>query len=729
MNINSFARSAAAATLAIVGMLSAGCDSQFAPGGGGTGYVPTTVVGPVAGIGSITVNGVEFDDMKARYMTESGMQLSANDLRLGMMVEIYGLRNAEADLATADVVTVFPQTAGVVEGVGADLIIVGGLPVRLEPVTIYGDISSPQVGDFVEAYGVYDTTSNQVIATRIDRTTQRQPRFRGVVSAWNSATEQFLLGSRLFSYSGIDLPDGFADGVSLRVSASTLLEDGSRSISNLSLVQDLGGDDGEYVDIVGVIGSVVSNDRILVGEQAVNISDATFTDGAEDELAVGRRIEVEGLLENGVVEAIEIKFLDEFHSIDEELSGNFQVKGRVTEYSSAELFIVRNTRIDATFATDITNGTLTDLGVGVCIQIQGQFVTQQSGSILRAERIEFADDCALSPVVADVAPDQENTEPPAEVDQAPPTVPDPNTGDISFGEIRINGTVSAFASTANFIVASNLVDATTATRFDDGTREQLRNGACVEIRGELWQISSSFVVQAERVRFRDDCDNQSQTAEDDPISGSDSDISDSDNSTSEPGATIVDDDARVTGLIANYSSAQSFSVNNVRIDASSASRFDDGSISNLTNGACVEIRGTTFSTANGIVLIAERVKFESADQCGAQQPAPQQTAPTPAPAPAPTPAPDPQPAPEPESTVIDDDARVTGLIANYSSAQSFSVNNVHIDASSASRFDDGSISNLTNGACVEIRGTTFSTASGIVLIAERVKFEDQDDCE
>ncbi len=62
------------------------------------------------------------------------------------------------------------------------------------------------------------------------------------------------------------------------------------------------------------------------------------------------------------------------------------------------------------------------------------------------------------------------------------------------------------------------------------------------------------------------------------------------------------------GVISDFSSASSFKVDGVPVDASSA-RFEDGTASNLVNGAYVEIKGT--QNASG-VFVATKVEFKSA---------------------------------------------------------------------------------------------------------------------
>lgn len=62
------------------------------------------------------------------------------------------------------------------------------------------------------------------------------------------------------------------------------------------------------------------------------------------------------------------------------------------------------------------------------------------------------------------------------------------------------------------------------------------------------------------------------------------------------------------GVISEFSSASSFKVDGVPVDASSA-KFEDGTASNLVNGAYVEIKGA--QNTNG-VFVATKVEFKSA---------------------------------------------------------------------------------------------------------------------
>ena len=56
---------------------------------GGTGAPPAALAGgPVTGLGSITINGVRFDDASAAIVDQDGRSLSADQLQVGMVCEV-----------------------------------------------------------------------------------------------------------------------------------------------------------------------------------------------------------------------------------------------------------------------------------------------------------------------------------------------------------------------------------------------------------------------------------------------------------------------------------------------------------------------------------------------------------------------------------------------------------------------------------------------------------------
>ena len=99
-------RHALAAPAAALLAASLGPALLAACGGGGDGGTPiggggvtpqSLMIGPIAGLGSIIVNGVRFDDSTAQVSNdEDGSGHPSRDLKLGMMVEVESSRINDA---------------------------------------------------------------------------------------------------------------------------------------------------------------------------------------------------------------------------------------------------------------------------------------------------------------------------------------------------------------------------------------------------------------------------------------------------------------------------------------------------------------------------------------------------------------------------------------------------------------------------------------------------------
>jgi hypothetical protein len=143
-------------------------------------------------------------------------------------------------------------------------------------------------------------------------------------------------------------------------------------------------------------------------------------------------------------------------------------------------------------------------------------------------------------------------------------------------------------------------------------------------------------------------------------------------------------EAELEGTVTAFTSATSFSVNGVAVDASKAT-FPNGNAA-LKLGARVEVKG---STVNG-VLVAAQVKVEN------------------------------------EVDVENQEFELHGPVTNLNTiGKTFVVRGVTISFAGSVRFDDGDAAKLLtiNGgsATVEVRGTFNAAANSVT--ATRIKFE------
>ncbi len=387
-----------AVTLGITLAMSAcgGSSNSAFPGGGGTGdEVPVIAIGPISGFGSVIVNGIPYNDSAAILQTELGNPISSSDLRLGMMVEVRG--ESFTTWGVADIVTTFSELKGVVEDVSVNGITVNGVRVALVDTTVYYEASSLAVGDQVEVYGVFDASRKTVVATRVERKVLANYKLRGVVSALDKDNEQFSIGSIRVSYNGLELPTNMINGVTARVYSNEAPGNGIWPVIDVRLANS-SGSSGDRIEVEGIVSALmndtISGQSFMINGFIVDATDAIYADGVAGDLAVGRRVEVKGVIVNDRLIAESIEFEDSMSSSSgEDIDESFRVTGLISRFNSIADFTVRGVVVDASQALRFDDGSVSDLSLGACVEIRGGLATGSAGSALLASRIKFEDEC------------------------------------------------------------------------------------------------------------------------------------------------------------------------------------------------------------------------------------------------------------------------------------------------------------------------------------------------
>lgn len=209
----------------------------------------------------------------------------------------------------------------------------------------------------------------------------------------------------------------------------------------------------------------------------------------------------------------------------------------------------------------------------------------------------------------------------------------------------IEGTVTDFISVANFQVRGQRVDATNA-HFTGGSAAALANGRSVRLTGMI----SGSVYAAVSVEFTD---------------------------TMPPEAERL----AVDGLVSDFVSPASFKVNGRAVTTISSTVFSGGSVGDLANGRHVAAEGVVM----GGVLNAATLTIY-----------PVQQVPT---------------------------VTTAGLIANFVSPASFTVNGQAVSASASTAYVSGTAASLANGVSVVVTGTI---SSG-VLAATSIEIKPRED--
>jgi len=165
--------------------------------------------------------------------------------------------------------------------------------------------------------------------------------------------------------------------------------------------------------------------------------------------------------------------------------------------------------------------------------------------------------------------------------------PDPN----QTGRVELKGTIAGLSGqcpSISFNVSGSPVTTGTATKFEDGACNTLKNGDEVEVEGVR---QPNNVVMAERVEKKNDDDDDDN---DDDHRGGDDDHH----------AGEVELKGAIAGLGGGCPSI-TFMVSGSTVSTSASTRFDDGACASLKNGDRVEVKGVRQPTN---VVAASRVE-------------------------------------------------------------------------------------------------------------------------
>jgi translation initiation factor IF-1 len=211
-----------------------------------------------------------------------------------------------------------------------------------------------------------------------------------------------------------------------------------------------GDSDEREAEIEGKISEFTSAQSFKIGEQVIVTNEQTeFKHGTASDLALDVGVEVEGEINNdGALVAKKVEFAEQ----DE-----FEVEGKVTEFTSNTDFAIGEQKITTTTDTEFKNGSAAMLQLGVELEVEG---TLNENQVLVAKKVEFE-----------------------EVD-----------------EVEVEGEVTQFTSLTDFVVDGKTITTNANTRFVKGKAVDLKQGAKVEVKGFY---NESSVLVATKVKFED----------------------------------------------------------------------------------------------------------------------------------------------------------------------------------------------------------------------------------
>ncbi len=289
---------------------------------GGSGFISS---GSVTGFGSIFVNGVEFETNSASFDIE-GVSGSQDDLVVGMRVKVSGTVNPDGVTGTATRVEFEDQLEGPISSActeDADLenktCAILGVPVIFNAVdTVFvgagASYNTLSQNDEYQISGFFDDAGNLRATAAVKKgvfVMGNQVEAKGIISNLVANTFTLSIGNTTLSIdaNNADLsqaPGGLADGQFVEVKGNLTNATDTTFTATLVKLEDNNLDEGAEVEIEGIITRFADTSDFDVDGQAVNANSAVTTP-ANLALHSGMKVEVEGAISNGVLNASKLQ--------------------------------------------------------------------------------------------------------------------------------------------------------------------------------------------------------------------------------------------------------------------------------------------------------------------------------------------------------------------------------------------------------------------------------------
>lgn len=309
----------------ILAMISCGPSVDLTGVGiGGNADTNGTGIGPVAGFGSVIVNGVKYDDAGidgTSFFDDHGRTKA--ELGAGMMIKITAAGvNDVSGTGTATKIEVLRHVDGPLDDNGVTLatnrMMVMGQTVVVDTTTVFDNVVVGSLIDLaaldnlakagmrpeLEIHGIADDTGT-IHATFIHKgfdnvVTGRDVQVKGTVANDNAAGKTFTLGTSTVSYA--TRPAGLGNDVFVEVMGTFRTTDNTVLATTVTVEDPAAGQaTGDLVKAEGYVKRIVTAGAQFElvcadGLQLIHWStgSATFKDGTATDLLVGARVEVEG---------------------------------------------------------------------------------------------------------------------------------------------------------------------------------------------------------------------------------------------------------------------------------------------------------------------------------------------------------------------------------------------------------------------------------------------------
>jgi len=289
--------------------------SNNSGGIGGTGVV----YGPIQGFGSIFVNDLEIDIATAGITTD-GSTVDESALKLGMVVKVEGTFDPNNLTGTATAVTYKDNLEGPITSLNP--LVVLGQTIIISSTTNFENnlkIGDLAVGNVIEVSGLIDSAGN-IQATHVEKkfdvfnTGSTVIEVKGTIQNLDAINGTFKINNLDIDYltAGATIPQaGLTEGQYVEAKGMSFDISGKLIATSID-IEDEGigseaGHDGDYVELKGFVTSILPLNQFKLDNQVVETSTATrYEGGTSNDIQVGTRLEVQGTIANGILDAQKI---------------------------------------------------------------------------------------------------------------------------------------------------------------------------------------------------------------------------------------------------------------------------------------------------------------------------------------------------------------------------------------------------------------------------------------
>ena len=360
----------AAVALMLTAIMATTLDAYVRTGGSGR----ETIFGPIEDFGSIVVNGVHYDESTANIVVDGVPGLTRASLKLGMIVQIDGVRDYTVNTSVANVVRTDHVLYGQVEDVNAakaEVIILQQhvsvtTTTRFDGASGLGELAP---GVWVAVHGLGDPGRKAVVATLIEVVSapiETTSSIRGTVQKVKAGW------MRIGKLDMLVFDSKAEDGDFVSAKGDYL---GGVFVSNaLVVTREVETHENVDTELQGYVADFRGIDAFTIAGVTIDATNASFSGGRASNLKQNVRVTVEGPIRNGILIAEEVEFSAAPTSVE--------IEGVITTFTSLADFTAKGRRIDA---SNIAVGASKVPSVGWKAHVKGDVAADGSVKATKAE--------------------------------------------------------------------------------------------------------------------------------------------------------------------------------------------------------------------------------------------------------------------------------------------------------------------------------------------------------